>query len=559
MIVLIIVLCIVLVAAIVYAFDLRQKTTALKTENETLKNTAQSIEAEAKSKAGALIAAARIKSEEMVQAALSEAKANQERAAAAEAGLAKRKGEIDAEVQSYAGKIGATKAQLKETEVRVEEAKALETALRQKLSGIGDEYVLPVHALLDELADHMSYDVAGLKLKKAREKTKAMIKEELAVTCNWGNDAYKTDAVRLMLETFNALVDVALEKVKREENVGKIQQEIRNAYAELNEYGTRCMRASINKQFLDARLDEAKWGCIAAELKYQEREEQKAMTARLKEEARVQREIEKAQREAEEEEERVRRAMLKAEEQAQKHKAELQAKFEAEMKEMQKALSKAEAKGEEERKRLEAEIAERMEALKRENAAEAAKELAALAHDKEELERRLKEAEEKNQRALSMAQQTKRGYVYVISNTGSFGESMVKIGMTRRLEPQDRIDELGDASVPFEFDVHAMIRSDDAPGLENELHRVFAENRVNKVNHRKEFFRVQIREVREVLEKRKVNAEWTMAAKAKEYHETVAWEEAMKKDPAAKARWAEAFGAQRVVFGKSEPIPPPGD
>lgn len=556
---LVITLVVALFGAAIFAFDQRQKARALKIEYDTLKGVAPAIESEARSKADFITSAARLKAEEIQRASLKEVKAAEDKAASLEAVLQKRKGEIDAEADNYAKKVDSVKLKLKEAEDRLTEVNALETALRHKLDGIGDEYILPVHALLDELADHMSYDTAGLKLKKARDKTKAMIKEGLAVTCNWGNEAYKEDAVRLMLETFNALVDVALEKIKREENVGKVSQEIRNAYAELNEYGTRCMRASINKQFLDARLDEAKWGCIAAELRYQEREEQKAMTARLKEEARVQREIEKAQREAEEEEARVRRAMLKAEEQALKHKAEMQAKYEAEMREMQKALSKAEAKGEEERRRLEAEIAEKMEALKRENAAEIAKEVAALAHDKEELERRLKEAEEKNQRAMSMAQQTKRGYVYVISNTGSFGESMVKIGMTRRLEPQDRIDELGDASVPFEFDVHAMISSDDAPGLENELHRVFAENRVNKVNHRKEFFRVSIREIREVLEKRKVNTEWTMAAKAKEYHETVAWEEAMKRDPAAKARWAEAFGAQRVTFGKSEPIPPPGD
>lgn len=113
--------------------------------------------------------------------------------------------------------------------------------------------------------------------------------------------------------------------------------------------------------------------------------------------------------------------------------------------------------------------------------------------------------------------------------------------------------------MPFEFDVHAMISSDDAPGLENDLHRIFADNRVNKVNHRKEFFRVTIKNVREELEKRKVKTEWTMAAKAKEYHETVAWEEAMRTDPTAKARWAAAFGAQRVTLGKAEPIPPPSD
>ena len=76
------------------------------------------------------------------------------------------------------------------------------------------------------------------------------------------------------------------------------------------------------------------------------------------------------------------------------------------------------------------------------------------------------EAEEKSKRALSMAQQTKKGVVYIISNVGSFGEQVFKIGLTRRLQPQDRVDELGDASVPFEFDVHAFIESDNAPALD---------------------------------------------------------------------------------------------
>lgn len=82
------------------------------------------------------------------------------------------------------------------------------------------------------------------------------------------------------------------------------------------------------------------------------------------------------------------------------------------------------------------------------------------------------------------------GYVYVISNIGAFGEGLVKIGMTRRLDPLDRVQELGDASVPFTFDVHALFFSDDAVGVEAMLHREFAPQRLNQVNHRKEFFRV---------------------------------------------------------------------
>lgn len=92
------------------------------------------------------------------------------------------------------------------------------------------------------------------------------------------------------------------------------------------------------------------------------------------------------------------------------------------------------------------------------------------------------------------------GYVYVISNFGSFGEHIVKIGMTRRLEPMDRVRELGDASVPFRFDVHALIFSDDAVGLEAQLHQIFADKRVNLVNLRREYFYVTPREVSDALE-----------------------------------------------------------
>ncbi|MDE6056341.1 MAG: GIY-YIG nuclease family protein, partial [Lachnospiraceae bacterium] len=93
----------------------------------------------------------------------------------------------------------------------------------------------------------------------------------------------------------------------------------------------------------------------------------------------------------------------------------------------------------------------------------------------------------------------KAGYVYVISNIGAFGKDVYKIGMTRRLDPQDRIDELGNASVPFNFDVHAMIFSDDAPALEAALHRAFEDQKLNMVNHRREFFHVSLDEIKKVI------------------------------------------------------------
>ncbi len=136
-----------------------------------------------------------------------------------------------------------------------------------------------------------------------------------------------------------------------------------------------------------------------------------------------------------------------------------------------------------------------------------------------------------------MAQQTKRGHVYVISNIGSFGDDIYKIGLTRRLEPLERIRELGDSSVPFEFDVHAMIFSEDAPALETQLHQHFLMMQMNKVNHRKEFFRVGLKQIREEVEKLGLSAKWTMASLAKEYHETLAIEKAVKDDPRMREAW----------------------
>lgn len=98
-------------------------------------------------------------------------------------------------------------------------------------------------------------------------------------------------------------------------------------------------------------------------------------------------------------------------------------------------------------------------------------------------------------------QNAKAGYVYIISNVGSFGDGVYKIGMTRRLEPMDRVDELGDASVPFTFDVHALIFSEDAPALESKLHQHFSKNRINKLNNRKEFFKADIQEIESVIRK----------------------------------------------------------
>jgi hypothetical protein len=163
-----------------------------------------------------------------------------------------------------------------------------------------------------------------------------------------------------------------------------------------------------------------------------------------------------------------------------------------------------------------------IEKARKESEKAGGKEQAKLLAKIQELEARLQEAEQNKERALSMAQQTKRGHVYVISNIGSFGENVYKIGMTRRLDPMDRVKELGDASVPFAFDVHAIIFSEDAPTLEHALHEKFNDRRLNIVNERKEFFNASLSEIEQFVKETDGNVEFTKIAEAEEYRKTLA-------------------------------------
>lgn len=410
-------------------------------------------------------------------------------------------------------------------------------AERNLVEGWQDKYTLPTHMLLDGLMDHVGWSEAGEALKEAREKTRKMVKEKKAIICDYGDVEYKKDATRLLLDAFNSEVDLALEKIKGEENVGKVIQEIKDVAESLGDYGFRCMRATVSPEYVEARIDEAKWGAIAFELRKKEREEQREKIRELKEAERVERELERARREAEREEEVAKRALMKAQEEELRRARELQREHEAKMRRLEEEMKKATQRDEEERRVREQELRAEMSRLLEERERQSEEERAAHELQTKQLEAQLKEAEERNKRALSMAQQTKKGHVYVISNFGSFGEAVLKVGMTRRLDPMDRVWELSDASVPFDFDVHALIASEDAPSLENRLHRAMAELRVNKVNMKKEFFRIGIKDIREIMDKLGVRAEWTLAAKAQEYRETLALEEAFRADPDVRDKW----------------------
>lgn len=343
-------------------------------------------------------------------------------------------------------------------------------AMKNTIEGYQDDYIIPNHTVLDDLADEYSHKEAGEQLKLARKRVKDMVKDSRAADCDYAEANRRAYAIHFAVDAFNGKVDTALAKVKHD-NYGKIKQAIIDAYALVNHNGQPFRNARIEQEYLDARLEELKWAVATHELRQQELAEQKELREQIREEEKARREMEKAIKDAEKEERMLQKALEKA----------------------RKELAGA---TEEQKLQYEAQLAE--------------------------LESKLSEAEAKGQRALSMAQQTKRGHVYVISNIGSFGEEVFKVGMTRRLEPMDRVKELGDASVPFSFDVHAMIYSDDAPALEKSLHRVFDDKSVNKVNPRKEFFKLPLSEIKQAVEQENVDdVHWTLKAEAAEYRESM--------------------------------------
>ncbi|HBL0732926.1 TPA: GIY-YIG nuclease family protein [Kluyvera ascorbata] len=144
-----------------------------------------------------------------------------------------------------------------------------------------------------------------------------------------------------------------------------------------------------------------------------------------------------------------------------------------------------------------------------------------LEETRRQLEQEIEDVHKQYERAKSMAQMTKQGHVYVISNIGSFGENVFKIGMTRRLEPLDRVSELSGASVPFEFDVHAMISCDDAPALEYALHNKLSSERMNKVNLHKEFFKTDLNKIIQCVEEHHGKIEYVADPAALQYYRSL--------------------------------------
>ena len=242
-----------------------------------------------------------------------------------------------------------------------------------------------------------------------------------------------------MLLDFNGECDSLIAKVKWN-NASKVKERIEKSYENINKLG-KTSQIEISIDFLKLKLKEFALTYEYEQKKYEEKEEQRRIREQMREEEKVQKELERAQREAEDEEKRY-----------------------------QKALDKA-----------------KQELLNANNV-----EIEALNEQIKSLENKLTEAHEKKERAISLAQLTKVGHIYVISNIGSFGDDVYKIGMTRRLDPIDRGKELGDASGPVTFDVHAIIYSENAPQLENEIHKKFNYSRLNRINNRRDLLRTKV-------------------------------------------------------------------
>lgn len=300
---------------------------------------------------------------------------------------------------------------------------------------------------------------------------------------------------KLLLRAFNGECDAAVANVSWN-NITKMEERVHKSFEAVNRLGGE-MQMSVTQEFLKLKLDELRLTHEYEEKRYQEREEQRRIREQIREEERAQREIEKAQEEAEQEEVRY-----------------------------QKALEKA---------RAEAALA-------------TGAQLEKLTEQIRSFESKLDEARTIKERAVSRAQLTKSGFVYVISNVGSFGERVYKIGLTRRLEPMERVYELGDASVPFPFDLHAMLYSDNAPELENSLHQLLEERRFNLVNPRREFYRdVELEEIEAFVRSRGLSAQFIKHPEAREYRETLAVRQ--KKAPPAGGEGAEKFLPS--LFGNS--------
>lgn len=326
---------------------------------------------------------------------------------------------------------------------------------KSEIVSLDDEILVQEFGLYEPYFDFANALDYKEELAKIRSKQKELIKNKTAVsgatewTVNGSASKGKkmvSDTQKLLLRAFNTECDELVAKVKYTNFDASLNKIYKSAEA-ISKLGT-IMHISINSNYLDLKIKELRLAFEYQQKKQEEKEAQKAARAEMREAARLQKEIE---------------AQRKKIEKEQTH---YQTAYDHLLHQIEQNPGNAD-----------------------------------LLKKKDELENQLNDID-KAMKDIDYREANQRaGYVYVISNIGAFGPNVYKIGMTRRLDPQDRVDELGDASVPFNFDVHAMIFSDDAPALEAALHRAFEDRKLNMVNTRREFFNVTLDEIKEVVKK----------------------------------------------------------
>ena len=366
------------------------------------------------------------------------------------------------------------------TQTDLEAARSQLQVVQQQILGAEDTVQLESFALYEPKYQFTNSIDYKNRLDEIREDQKRTARGLTAEVDAWDSYAIeltkaqwkklRKDALKLALRSFNSESDYCVDNVKFS-NMEKMEERIRRSFETCNK-----LLKAINAYWTDIVLERKLQELHLAHEYQMKRQEEKEAARQTKEDQREQEKLEKEIREA-------------------------RAKIEKERRHFTSALQKLQlrlgaANDQQERNDLQTRIDE-------------------LSNQSSKLdeEERLLDYREQNARA---------GYVYVISNIGAFGEGIFKIGMTRRLEPMDRVDELGDASVPFRFDVHALVFSDNAPALEAKLHSRFAAGRLNKVNGRKEFFRADLKQIEAVIRANyDAVVEVIHAAPAEQYRESL--------------------------------------
>ncbi|CAI3537701.1 DUF4041 domain-containing protein [Clostridium neonatale] len=341
--------------------------------------------------------------------------------------------------------------------------------LQTEYDSLNKDVILKHYDLSDY--DGLTSEECKNKITLLKIQEKELIKSNNAVTVySDANKSVINNNLKQILRCFNTECDNILMNLSVK-NIDNMRGKISKSFESINKI-FKVDGLELNKSILELKLEELNLVYTYEIKREQEREYQKEIKAQMIEEEKVRREIEQEKKKIEKD----------------------QAQFTNEINKLMKYLQKTSNDTEKQ-----------------------------LYIDKvKELEEKLKELEKAKETVLERGANAKAGFVYIISNIGSFGEDVYKIGMTRRLEPMDRIKELSSASVPFEFDVHAMIFSDDAPDLEAKLHKHFQKQSINRVNPRKEFFRVALDEIEQVVKENFNNTvEFTRIPVAKEYRQSL--------------------------------------